>query len=294
MVLLSLAIVGCGGSGSSGPGPTPNPTAFLGLERTRQVGPVNYSYYQFGQGQPLVLINAFGMTNANWTTTLLRELGKRYRVTIFDNRGIGRSVDTSPDQLTIDTMADSTVALIEALGIHKPDILSWSMGAETALTIGLRHSNKVGKLILVGSDAGGPNTLPPTPEFMAIAVLADPTIAQVMSIIFPPGHQAAIDRYLEGWHEMPVDLALPDQRNVQLGAFAIWQTQGVWEQLPTIQNPTLVLHGAEDISTPIENAQGIANRMPNATLVQFPNAGHAVLFQEQETCLTIMDIFLKE
>jgi pimeloyl-ACP methyl ester carboxylesterase len=33
--------------------------------------------------------------------------------------------------------------------------------------------------------------------------------------------------------------------------------------------------------------------MPNATLVQFPNAGHAVLFQEQDSCLAIIDFFLK-
>jgi len=54
---------------------------------------------------------------------------------------------------------------------------------------------------------------------------------------------------------------------------------GVYEQLPRIDCPTLIVTGTEDVSTPPENADILHERIPGSTLVQFPGAGHGLMYQ---------------
>src|SRR5882757_2725751 len=54
-----------------------------------------------------------------------------YRVVMFDNSGVGRTQELPPP-LTVDAMADQTSALIDTLGLGRPDVLGWSMGGMIA------------------------------------------------------------------------------------------------------------------------------------------------------------------
>jgi pimeloyl-ACP methyl ester carboxylesterase len=51
-------------------------------------------------------------------------------------------------------------------------------------------------------------------------------------------------------------------------------THDVWDGLPSIAAPTLVVHGDADILVPTENGKLIASRIPGAELVLIPGAGH--------------------
>jgi pimeloyl-ACP methyl ester carboxylesterase len=46
---------------------------------------------------------------------------------MFDNSGVGRTQQL-PAPLTIDAMADQTSALIDTLGLGRPNVLGWSVG----------------------------------------------------------------------------------------------------------------------------------------------------------------------
>ena len=285
-----LFLAGCAGSNSTS---QVGPTDFLGGLKHQQVGQVNYGYYRFGSGKPLVMVNAFGMTMANWTLPLLEALSKKYDVTVFDNRGMGNSVDTSADTLTIPAMADSTIELIDALGIVKPDVLGWSLGAETCFTMAVRHPDKINRVISVGGDVGSPATTPPTPAFEAVAFNPKATIDQACSVLFPPGHEVEIDRFLKGWKAMPADPINETGVVRQADAYALFSASTtVWDAVPTIQHQVLLITGAEDEGSPPINSETLAKRLPNAFLVEISNSGHAVLFQEQDRCVQIIDTFL--
>lgn len=129
----------------------------IGPMKRIKVGEVDYAYRTFGNGKPLVMIMGFSGTMSIWDTNLLRELAASNEVTIFDNRGFGFSADTATAPLTMESMADSTAALIDALGLSEPDIFGWSMGGEIALTLAVKHGSKIGKVTAVAADAGSPN-----------------------------------------------------------------------------------------------------------------------------------------
>jgi pimeloyl-ACP methyl ester carboxylesterase len=88
-------------------------------------------YRSYGSGPPLVLIMGYGGTMETWDPRFVDTLAKHYRVVIFDNAGVG-DTQALASPLTIDAMADQTSALIDSLGLGKPDVLGWSMGGMIA------------------------------------------------------------------------------------------------------------------------------------------------------------------
>ena len=55
-----------------------------------------------------------------------------------------------------------------------------------------------------------------------------------------------------------------------------------WDALPSISAPTLVLHGTDDLLSPVDNALLLAERIPNARVRLLPGARHAY-FEEDRT-----------
>lgn len=281
-------VPGCGGGGDA-----LNPAAFLGPVKRVQVGPVNYGYYRFGSGPPLVLIGGLGSTTSSWTLPLLHRLSRRHELIVFDNRGIGFSTDADRAPLTIQSMASSTVGLLDALALERPDVLGWSMGGKIALTLAALHGDKVGKVVAVSADAGSTNTVPPSQEVLDLLMDPDATPDQILELFFPEDEQAAAARYAVVYAAMPRDD--PQQEALPRQAEAIARfvaAQEVWDRLPEVSNPVLLIAGAEDVVTPAENSERVAERLPNAELVTVPDAGHAVLFQEEDALVPLIESFL--
>src|SRR5258706_171439 len=69
-------------------------------------------------------------------------------VIAFDARGHGRTGDL-PGPITYGQMADDSSGVLEALKVSRADVLGYSMGGVTALTMAVRHPDRVGKQIIV-------------------------------------------------------------------------------------------------------------------------------------------------
>ena len=104
-------------------------------------------YRSVGRGAPLVLIMGLAGTIDVWPPSLIADLAQRHRVIVFDNEGIGLST-LRPGGLTITRMADDTATLITALGLHRPDVMGWSMGGFIAQALAVRHPDAVSRLVL--------------------------------------------------------------------------------------------------------------------------------------------------
>ena len=99
----------------------------------------------------------------DWGTVLPSRLAGRYRTILFDNRGAGRS-DQAAGPLTIKQMADDAAGLMDALGIDRASIFGGSMGGMIALQLALDHAERVERLLLGATAAGGPSRVYPPPE----------------------------------------------------------------------------------------------------------------------------------
>lgn len=140
-------------------------------------GTIRFSYHEFGpvidvvaeareEGvaeedlptvpPPLLLIHGFGSTQYDWPIDMIENLQLYRKVVIFDNPRIGLSTDTSQDPLTISYMATATLDFITALGLERPDILGFSMGAMIAMELAAKYGGDIGNVVAVAGSFGGP------------------------------------------------------------------------------------------------------------------------------------------
>jgi pimeloyl-ACP methyl ester carboxylesterase len=80
-----------------------------------------------GKGPPLVVLNGFGATSADWDPSFIDGLASSNQLILVNNRGIGGSTDDG-QAFDIAKLADDAAHVIETLGIGCASVMGWSMG----------------------------------------------------------------------------------------------------------------------------------------------------------------------
>jgi pimeloyl-ACP methyl ester carboxylesterase len=263
-------------------------TVAVHIAQTKR-GPV--AYRSFGSGPPLVLITGYGATMESWDPRFVDTLARHHRVVIFDNAGVGRTAALKA--LTIDAMADQTSALIDSLGLGKPDVLGWSMGGMIAEALAIRHPARVRRLVLCATFPG--IGVVAKPSQAAINALSSPNPKTVAADLFPTNQTAAAAAFGAAIAEYPA-AAAPSAATISAQAHAITQW---WDdadraaaRTSEISAPTLVADGTDDRIDPLVNSRALAKLIPGAKLLLYPDAGHAFLFQDQTSFVPAIESFL--
>ena len=121
-----------------------------------QVDDAEIAYRRIGNGRPLVVLNGFAATSADWAPSFIDTLASSNELILLDNRGIGRSTDNGRP-FGIEQLADDAARVIEMLDVERPNVLGWSMGGFIAQRLALQHPDRINKLILLSTDLGGAN-----------------------------------------------------------------------------------------------------------------------------------------
>jgi pimeloyl-ACP methyl ester carboxylesterase len=249
------------------------------------------AYRAVGSGPPLVLVMGYGGTMETWDPRLVNALAQRYRVVIFDNAGLGGTA-ALPAPVGIDAMANQTSALITALGLHRPDVLGWSMGTMIAQALAVLHPDQVNRMVLGAAYPGNRTTVRPAQQ--AINAL-NTGGQQALADLFPVGQAAARHAYLAATSSYPAAPAAPaDVVAAQGHAIDAWWAgqDPAGARAASITAPTLIADGAADQLDPAVNSHTLAGLIPGARLAMFPGAGHAFLFQDQAAFVTQVESFL--
>jgi pimeloyl-ACP methyl ester carboxylesterase len=244
---------------------------------------------------PLLLINGYAATAADWDPTFIAALERAFELICPDNRGVGTAPRGKLDgPLTIETMAADLEALLDARGIEKLPVAGWSMGGFIAQALAARAPGRVEALVLLSTDPGGPD-----------AVLADPAVwarltansgtpreqaTRLISLLFPPSVAVEIDRQFGDVVAAARAALSPVALDAQANAMAVWHAT---EQQPIDSAmPVLIAHGNEDVVIPPENSDRLAARWPNSRLERFSSGGHAFMAQEPERLADLITSFL--
>jgi pimeloyl-ACP methyl ester carboxylesterase len=118
--LVSAAVSACGSSSVKPTAATASVVSAPARVAHTRLGAVGYRVV--GSGPPLILVMGYGWTMEDWDPRLVHALAQHNRVVMFDNSGVGRTQQLPPP-LTIDAMADQTSALIDTLGLGRPNVL---------------------------------------------------------------------------------------------------------------------------------------------------------------------------
>lgn len=237
-------------------------------------------YESLGDGEPLVLIPGFA--SGIWSWFWQKELAKDFRIITFDPRGIGRSRFNAADDLSLDTFVDDVLALLDGLKIEKANILGASFGGFVAQEFALRFPNRVQKLILACTSAGGKNHVSPDIEILR-SFTRDPQrpLGEQIRRFFRPAftekfntdHAETVEKVCVLREENDVsDQTYLAQLNT---AFSFDAEARIGE----IKSKTLVITSDHDNLVPMQNSANLAAKIPNAELKVIKNGSHMIFVE---------------
>ncbi|HET7637093.1 MAG TPA: alpha/beta fold hydrolase, partial [Candidatus Limnocylindria bacterium] len=101
------------------------------------VNGVHLYYESHGDGRPMLLLHG-GLGSGEMFGPILPALTEQYRVILPDLQAHGRTADVDrPLQMSL--MADDLAALIDHLGLERPDVVGYSLGGGVAMHLAFAH-----------------------------------------------------------------------------------------------------------------------------------------------------------
>jgi len=257
---------------------------------------IEYEIFGDPDGIPMLLVAGLGVQMLSWDDVFCELLaGRGFCVIRFDNRDCGLSTwmdSAGPPDIAaafsgdarpaykLDDMAADAAGLLDALRIPAAHVVGASMGGFLAQLIALNHPDHVLSLTSIMSGPGGEDEVAPTPEGQAV-LLVSPQSTREARIEQGTWIRKVLNGSLDPWDEdferarvsRSIDRAYhPDGNARQL--IAILAAESRLERLSSLQVPTLVIHGVEDILIPIENGRLVASAVPGARMIEIEGMGH--------------------
>ncbi|WP_292123725.1 alpha/beta hydrolase [Brevundimonas sp.] len=265
-----------------------------------ETGGVRYAYRVIGDadGPPLVMMNRFRGVMDEWDPAFVDRLADSRTVILFDNAGVARSSGTPSPRLA--GWADNTAAFVAALGYKKVDVFGFSLGGLMAQELAYRHPSLVRRLIIAGSGAGYVEGYNVRPEAIAVATKPVNVEEDFLYLFFrnTPTSQAAGRAHLARLRQRQdafASLVSADAWRAMLSAASDVGTPetSLLNRAPDLKIPVLVANGVEDVMIPTYQSFALAQALPNATLIVYPDSGHAFMFQFPEAFAAEVNRFLE-
>ena len=256
------------------------PTQFISADG------INFAYREYGQqngGTPVIFLNHLAAVLDNWDPRMIDGIAAKHHVVVFDNRGVGAS--TGEPAKSIEQMADDAITFIQAKGFKKVDLFGFSMGGMISQEIVLKQPQLIRKMILSGTGPAGGTGISTVGRVSnwdlvrGMATRQDPKVYLFFTRT-ENGKAAAkafVQRINERTENRDKEIMLSAYR-AQLKALKKWGSKKPAD-LSVIQQPVLVANGDHDRMVPTVNTYDLAKRLPNSSLIIYPDAGHGGIFQ---------------
>ena len=217
----------------------------------------------------LVLSNSLGTTQELWSRQL-PVLSERFRVLTYDHPGHGRS--SPPEQpATVEAFALDLLGLLDELDFDRVSFCGVSLGGMVGMALALQAPQRVERLVLACTSAylgppGGWRERARVVRADGLEAIADAVVGRWFTTRASDGEPERVDRFRAMFVSTP-----PEGYARCCEAIADWDAR---DRIADIAAPVLVVAGADDPATPLEHAELIASRIPDARLRVLEHAAH--------------------
>jgi pimeloyl-ACP methyl ester carboxylesterase len=246
-------------------------------------------YEEAGSGTPVVFVHEFAGDYRTWEPQM-RAFSRSHRCVTFSARGYPPSdVPSDPSRYGQDIARADVVAIMDALGIAKAHVVGHSMGAYTALHVGIRHRERCISVTAAGCGWGSVAD-PAAREAMrkvaaenaklftnndiktAAAIYAEAPSRQTHKYKDPRGF-AEFARMLSEHSALGHALTMS---MLQAKRPTLWDMEA---DLKRFSVPLLIIAGDED-DTCLEGSVFLKRTVPTAGLLVIPRSGHTITSEE--------------
>ncbi|CUR55792.1 putative Tropinesterase [metagenome] len=238
---------------------------------------VELAVHEFGEGEPVLLLHAWGETHRVFDR-LVPLLTPSLRLVVPDQRGVGDSAKPAHGY-TLDDAVDDVIALLDALGLAACWLVGSSSGGYLAQQVAVDHAGRVRGLVLVGAPSSLRQPVP-VPVADLVSSLHDPVTREDVAVLTAafPLHGPVPDTFLDD--QLAAALTIPRH---------VWSAtlEGLFAAVPPIQRgsvgvPTLILWGADDDVLPAQQPHELLAAIEGSRLVTYQETGHLVLWERPE------------
>jgi pimeloyl-ACP methyl ester carboxylesterase len=252
---------------------------------------VSIAYTRWGQGDHVVVYTPPWVSNLelDWDVEeqvrAYEHAGNHYRVLKIDKRGVGLS-DRTNSPPTIEERVADTLAVMDAEGIERADVVGFSEGGSTGIALAAKHSSRVDKLVLVGSLLPGI----PWEEFLTLIEENDPKpdgMQRIRMLVETWGTDestllphfmpdVAGNPRIEGWaRRFERQSSSPGSLRVHLESSL---AGSIRDDIDRLKCPTFIGHCIGDLIVPVASSRYLASKISHATLRLWDDRNHMLFF----------------
>jgi 3-oxoadipate enol-lactonase len=239
---------------------------------------LHYDVFGRRHGEPVLLIQGLGADSRGWIAQR-RAIARHYRGIVFDNRGVGRSAKPV-GSYDLERMAADAVAVLDAAGYESAHVVGASMGGVIAQIMAVRHPQRVRSLVLAGTACrhlGWRREL--LEDWASLAQAQGMRVFANRSMRWLVGPRS-LRRFWPAFGALtPLAISAPTHAFVGQVNAILDQDDSVRDLLHTVDVPTLVLVGSQDILTPQADAEEIAELIPDAELAIVRGGAHGFMVE---------------
>ncbi|PAC32794.1 alpha/beta fold hydrolase [Flectobacillus sp. BAB-3569] len=252
-----------------------------------------------GEGQPIVLIHGWPLSDEMYEYQYQYLSRKGFRVIGITLRGFGKS-DKPYGRYDFDVFSDDIKVVLEKLKIENAVLGGFSMGGAVVIHYVTKYNAAhISKLALFGAAAPSWRQREGSPFGISEAdgnglVLQTMTARQDLIAGFGaafPAKEGNISKNVEKWLE---------NINLEASPYAITESikallnLDLRPQLPKISIPVAIFHGTQDKLCSFEFANELNKGIKNSRIIRFENSGHALFVEESEKFNTELEKFAKQ
>jgi pimeloyl-ACP methyl ester carboxylesterase len=255
-----------------------------------------------GAGEPVVLIHGLGATKGSFLPTVAA-LASSFRAIALDLPGFGDSVKPLGAAYHPPFFARAVVNLLDALGLPRAHVIGNSMGGRAALELGLRHPERVRRLVLLSPSLAWRRERPWAPlvrllrpELGLLQItprwLVEAVVHRTIPVADANWIQAGVDEFLR------VYLTPRGRAAFYAAARQIYLEEphgakGFWTRLGKLEPPSLFIWGQRDSLVPIGFAKHVKDALPSARHLEL-DCGHVPQLERPAQTHAAIATFLKE
>ena len=226
----------------------------------------------------------------------LHRLASFSRLILMDRLGTGLSDRLPPNQAaTFEQRMDDIRAVMDAVGSDRAALLGWSEGAALCATFAATYPQRSTALVMYG---GMPRLV--RADDYPWGLPPDFIEEWIANVPFAWGQDEELIRL---WAPSVADLAEPRRWFARFGRlaaspgaasalFTMVRDLDIREVLPAIRVPTLLVHRTDDTLMRVEHSRYMAERIPDAKLVELPGVDHLWWFGDQDAIVDEVEEFL--
>jgi pimeloyl-ACP methyl ester carboxylesterase len=260
------------------------------------------SINEAGSGPAVVLVHGLGATKISMLPTVAALAASGFRAIALDLPGFGDSVKPIRAPYDAPYFARAIVALMDALGVARADVVGNSLGGRIAIEMGLRFPGRVRRLGLLAPSLAWLRGRPLAPLLRLVSPqigLVQPApralIEAIVRVAVPGGGAeewtaAGVDEFLRSYLTPRGRVAFyAAARNIYLEEPL--GPHGLWTRLAGLQVPSLFVWGRADRLVPIAFAGHVREVLPTASHLEL-DCGHVPQLEAPEPTHEALAAFL--